>query len=142
MARLASQLNQYQTNNNGRLPNSNVNVADKLTQCNPKEPSVKAITDSSSTEPACIFLRKYMNSATASDSDDNEFLDPLGDAYQLTIKQYAAGDGADLNFNEKRVYVLTSAKCDGETAVGTGNSRDYAIMYALEGSGTYCKDSQ
>lgn len=125
MARVATAINQYQTNNGGKLPNSTTDP-----------------TNADGT--AGDFIDKYMGGKA-------EFVDPSGENYTITFtKTLTDGKGAakntlkadDTNGNGFRVMVYTKAKCDGETAVSSPNTRDYAIVYNLEGSGTYCSDSQ
>ena len=36
------------------------------------------------------------------------------------------------------MHVLTGATCDGELPIKSNNSRDFVIVYRLEGSGVYC----
>lgn len=137
MARLASQINQYQTNNNGRIPGNKT-----ASTCTPTGTSYKDIP-TGTTNAACDFLRNYMNPANAQGDDESEFVDPSGDPYVLVIEDGTSGKTLDnSDFGKRNVYLLYNAKCNGEVAVKSGNSRDYAIMYKMEGSGTYCKDSQ
>lgn len=142
MARLATAINNYQTNNNGRLPG---NGAATVTPCEPGGPTFGDIP-TGDTQAACNFIRQYMNSATAQASDDSEFLDPSGDPYKLHISNYDnasnAAKSGDMTFADKIVYVVTGGRCNGENIEKSNNSRDYAIRYKMEGSGTYCKDSQ
>lgn len=39
------------------------------------------------------------------------------------------------------MYIVTSAKCDGEKAVYSANSRNAAVLYKLEGAGTFCANT-
>ena len=127
MARVATAINQYQTNNNGKLPN---NTTD------PTSADGSSATD---------FISKYMGG-------NEEFVDPSGEYYTITFKTYDSSaqnageavnklDASDTT-NGFRVMVYTKAKCEGEKATSSPNKRDYAIVYNLEGSGTYCSDSQ
>ena len=126
MARLATAINNYQTNNNGKLPEA---------ACTPTGDTVGELG------AGCDFVKNYLNSATAASTDTNEFYDPSGGAYNLKIKKKETSDKAPTSFT-KDVYVYTQAKCVGEEIGDSGNSRDYAIVMKMEGGGTYCKDSQ
>ena len=135
LARISTQISQYQTNNNGRLP-----AAGKL---DPQKdstvlPTCSTSSGSTSSSAAC-FVRNYMNSVNAS---ENEFIDPDGWAYGLTIEVLTNGTQGTANDFDHMVYIYEHAKCNGEVADYSSNARDYAIMYKLEGSGTYCQDNQ
>ena len=80
-----------------------------------------------------------MNSVNAL---ENEFIDPDGWAYGLTIEVLTNGTQGTANTFDHIVYIYEHAKCNGEVAEYSSNARDYAIMYKLEGSGTYCQDNQ
>lgn len=155
LARVSTSLTQYQTNNqntnNGtNLPGAGTLAIDQGTLTCGNRPA----DYSSNTYWPCSFVQRYMNSG---DSDAaggaNEFQDPDGTYYGLTIAPHSnTGNVGNLtnsngvysyNKNEMDhvIYVITSAKCDGETAVD-GSSRDYAVLYRLEGSGLYCIDDR
>ena len=100
---------------------------------------------------ACIFLRDYMNTGVAGTDKTNEFQDPAGVYYGMDITKLTSGqtktykdlqvgstDGATMDYV---VHVLTGAKCQGEVAVAD-TARHFAIIYRLEGAGTYCIDDQ
>lgn len=135
LARISTQISQYQTNNNGRLP-----AAGKLDPLN-GDTTLPECSNSSSTtsNSAACFVRNYMNSVNAS---ENEFVDPDGWAYGLTIEVLTNGTQGVANTFDHIVYIYEHAKCNGEVADYSSNARDYAIMYKLEGSGTYCQDNQ
>lgn len=143
MANLQTAITQYQTNNNGKLPaEGQIESKDEGEldlQNNYPCGSSTSVTNNS----ASCFIRNYLNSVTAV---ENEFTDPRGPAYGLTIMKFTgAGDELTLtaaDYDEHMVYIIEKAKCgEGESAVYSSNSRDYAIMLKLEGSGTYCKDN-
>ena len=106
---------------------------------------------STSKAMACIFLRDYLNAGTAGTSKKNEFQDPAGTYYGMDITMLKSGDRktySDLQVGTQDgtsmdyvVHVLNSARCDGETAV-YDTARHFAIIYRLEGAGTYCIDDQ
>lgn len=135
LARISTQLSQYQTNNNGRLP-----AAGTLAPLDGDTtlPTCSTSSGSTSNSAAC-FVRNYMNSVNAS---ENEFVDPDGWAYGLTIEVLTNGTQGTANTFDHIVYIYEHAKCNGEMAEYSSNARDYAIMYKLEGSGTYCQDNQ
>ena len=135
LARISTQISQYQTNNNGRLP-----AAGKLDPLNGDTTLPECSSSSSTTSnSAACFVRNYMNSVNAS---ENEFVDPDGWAYGLTIEVLTNGTQGTANTFDHIVYIYEHAKCNGEVAEYSSNARDYAIMYKLEGSGTYCQDNQ
>lgn len=135
LARISTQISQYQTNNNGRLP-----AAGKLDpqDGNTALPECNNSSSTTSNAAAC-FVRNYMNSVNAS---ENEFIDPDGWSYGLTIEILTNGTQGTANTFDHMVYIYEHAKCNGEVADYSSNARDYAIMYKLEGSGTYCQDNQ
>ncbi len=138
MARLGTALTNYQTNNNGRLPND---TGDSLIHCSPTKSTVKELKDKGS---SCDFVLKYLNSSTATDDSESEFVDPTGDPYKLTFGQYKKANTfnpSNLKYDEKTVWLLYGARCDGENVKETGSKRDYVIVYKLEGAGTYCSDN-
>lgn len=139
MARLGSMITQYQSNNNGRIPTAS---GSETIKCEPSGSTYGEIGDGTN-NIACSFIRNYMNSANAADADESEFVDPTGDPYKLYISQLPDG-GKTLgktDYASKIVYFFTSARCDGESAVASSSKRDYAILYKLEGAGTYCADN-
>lgn len=108
MARAATAITQYQTNNNGKLP-----------------------SDGGS------FKTNYL--------DGDNFKDPDGADYNIDIVAYDVKLDAvtgKLTFDHT-VHIVTGALCDGEVATNTNaKTRSYAILYKLEGSGTYCADNK
>lgn len=136
LGNLSAQVRKYQQNNNGRLPNpgSFDAVAD-----GDAEP-IDTWCTGTATNTAKNFICNYMNGA---DAQHNEWLDPTGYAYGLTIKKLTNGEEVALSredYEDHMVYLLTSARCgDDEKGVYSSNSRDFVVMYKLEGSGTYCE---
>ena len=115
MARVATAINQYQANNNGKLPTEGE-----------------------------TFVSNYLRVG------GDEFVDPSGEPYSVVFVSNI-GEGEAKNDLKKdgnqdtssfQITVYTKATCDGgEKAVAANNSRDYAIVYKMEGAGTYCSDS-
>ncbi|MBQ3436827.1 type II secretion system protein [Candidatus Saccharibacteria bacterium] len=88
---------------------------------------------------SCVFLRDYMNSGTAGTDKPNEFQDPAGVYYGMDIGNGAyTYNGTDMDYI---IHVRTGAKCEGESAVAD-SARHFAVIYRLEGAGTYCIDDQ
>ena len=92
-----------------------------------------------------------MNTGTAGVNKTNEFQDPAGTYYGMDITklgnndtksysdlQHGSNDGTSMDYV---VHVLTGARCQGEVAV-SDTARHFAIIYRLEGAGTYCIDDQ
>lgn len=150
LARLQTQITNWQSNNSGKLPgNSNVPAIDeedaKLDDTNYK--CSRTTSGEQTTDAACLILN-YLNGAG---DTMNTFTDPSGWTYGIDISTFeAAGDEKTLtnaDFGEEAdepymIYVIKKAKCDDEFAVYSNNSRDYAILYKLEGNGVYCHDNQ
>ncbi len=150
LAKVSTALTQYQTNNNGRLPGASNHEAETvdadkegaeigLYQC-------KHTSASTTNKSADCLIVDYLNS---SNTDFNTFTDPDGWAYGITIESLKAGEEKGLSASDYgaeathpyMIYIYTNAYCDGEYALHSDNSRSYAVMYRLEGSGTYCQDS-
>ena len=141
LARVATAITQYQTNNNGKLPNTG---GQNLEPTEDEE-----LPECGQNTPAACFIRNYMNSVNAA---ENEFQDPDGWYYGLAIKSakgvttdltpiQATGDAQSDTGFDHMITIYTHASCEGENAVESTNARDYAILYKLEGSGTYCSDN-
>ena len=132
LARLATAITQYQTNNNNRLPNYAQDPLDVT--CN---------------SDGCddTFIDRYLGGT-------EEFSDPLTTVgYSITFQSLSGtgstGDAVntlsdddvdDGTNNGYRIMVYTHAACDGEQAAYSSSQLDYAIVYNLEGSGTACID--
>lgn len=88
---------------------------------------------------------------------ENDFVDPSGESYILNVRK-CGGDIADsackdapgladlVNANglNYTMYIVTQAKCSGNEATGvvaSSNPRKFAILYRMEGSGTFCAGS-
>ncbi len=145
MSALASQITQYQSNNNGKLPSSkgtpSVQAFDETSVTNKMENW--SCPNMSTGNAARCFIRNYMN---ASGAEENTFKDPDGWMYGLTIVDFGSfvmpNDSFGNGDNKYMIYLVEHAKCgDNEDVVSSENARDYAIVYKLEGSGTYCNDN-
>ena len=113
LARLATAVTQYQTNNNGKVP--------------------MAMGDSKPTSDD--FKTKYLGGADA-------FKDPDGEAYTISWGTWGSGTTPNPTTLNHTIYVWNKAKCNGETMANSSNTNDYVILYKLEGSGTFCQDNQ
>ena len=117
MARFASQLSQYQANNNGRVPGENDPTADDYND----------------------FIEDYLKVG------GDTFTDPSGTDYTVvSIITCATGDKGCENASEATDYdngyirVYTNATCNGEDPVFSSGKRKIAFTYKLEGAGIYC----
>lgn len=128
----------FQTNNRGALPTGDaVNYTWGDSSADTKSTSWVG------------FFREYMG---------ENFVDPDGVHYNLFVakcgaaavdKECVVKDGSnnlnnlsDLSFpNGYKLIVVTQAACSGEKAVGVANPRKVAVMYRLEGAGTYCANT-
>ena len=148
LARVDTSLVQYQTNNQGTNGGTNLPV-DSTTYMGGENfegdfaCGERANATASNNIMSCIFIRDYMNTGTAGTDKANEFQDPAGTYYGMDIKRLGSNetyeyDGTDMDYT---VHVLVSARCNGETAV-SDTARHFAIIYRLEGAGTYCIDDQ
>ena len=164
LARVDTSLVQYQTNNQGTNGGSNLPYASKVYMGAEEFEGDKACgnrptaDDGEGNAMSCIFLRDYMNAGTAGTSKKNEFQDPAGTYYgmdithigekgtaktykELQVQEVKPGDTPDGTSMDFVVHVLTGARCDGEVAI-PDTARHFAIIYRLEGAGTYCIDDQ
>ena len=151
LARVDTSTVQYQTNNQGTNGGSNLPEASAAWQ--PGESN--EFPDNCSTITSCRFVRDYMNSGTSGTQTVNEFQDPDGTYYGFQILKFGdvntsvAGNGKmttesfqyDGNEMDHIVYLIGGAKCEGEKAIES-TKRHFAIVYRLEGAGTYCIDDQ
>lgn len=144
LSKVSDAITQYQTNNQGKLPRNGKKDpvgGDNATA----KPTCNNAADSTEGD-ACRLIAQYLNGVN---SAENEFVDPDGFAYGITITglddSYAAGNAiTTLSNNGKlshQVHIVKGARCSGEGAVKSDNSRDYVVMYKLEGSGIYCQDN-
>ena len=153
MARLASAVEHYQTNNNGRLPSQqssgkpgaeDFTITSTVTAPADSEdegawPTGCTETAHITSNAACNFIRTYMN---ASGATENEFKDPDGNSYGLTIVAGAKNYKPSTKY-DRQAYIITGVQCadDGTGGVvDSNNKRDFAITFMTEGSGMYCSN--
>lgn len=135
LSRLQSAIQNFQGNNNGRIPGETLKEGGTLT-CTGAD--IVPNNMQKGANDACRLIGVYMNSASDS---ENKFKDPSGEAYDLTIE--GASDDAEAEpFGSHMITMYVKGKCDGEVVKKASNPRDFAIMYHLEGSGVYCRDNQ
>lgn len=148
MARLQTQITNWQGGNSGKLPGeSSVDAMDEEEAKIDQYKCTRTSASSERTTDAACLIVNYLNGA---DDTMNTFTDPSGWAYGITISTLTNGEektltNADFGENAAKpymIYVYKKAKCDDEFAIFSNNSRDYAIQYKLEGNGVYCKDNQ
>lgn len=124
MSRLATALTNWQVNHSNSLPSG-----------------VSTTTSSQAHE----LLTNYLKSSD--DLTQSEFKDPSGQNYTLNVTTATSTNGGRASSTANEIMLYTNTHCDGETAVvpGTNNAdgnTNYAIVYALEGSGSICLDNK
>ena len=144
MSRILSAINDYQTNNNGKLPWQF--GADG-----------KVIRNTDMTkDPIVTFIRKYViGDANASQTgrsgsescDGEQFCDPDGTGYWFdNSKSFGVGAAeAPTDGFTHIIYARAKAKCDNDNEgamVAANGVNDTAIAYVLEGGAVYCGDNQ
>lgn len=138
LGEMTAAVQKFQQNNNGRLPTDGSTPAQEGGDEIKLDEGWPCNNSSSTSNSAVCFIRNYMNGAT---NEYNEWIDPSGYSYGLNIMTLASGATQQLgnsDFNAHMVYLIKHARCDGEQAVYSANSRDFVVMYKLEGAGTYC----
>ena len=136
VSRVVTALEEYKANNRGKLPTP---TGTSVTCTNTAATSIIP-NDSSSYENlnlACSFIATSLNVKT---SDSNEFINPNGDVYAITISKRSAPRSSVTN--QKRIYIDLQAKCAGEGSAPTSNAKEYAVLLKLEGPGVVCIDNQ
>ena len=141
MLTLIDHVKEYQNNNRGALPTSNLS---------PTNTKVVAAWDEHWTDDSrpdadswAGFYYDYFNSKI--------FEDPIGERYTLIV-QNCGVDEVDLGCTAEglaglpdtfssNIYVVLQATCKGSTAIKTANPRKIAVLYRLERAGVYCANS-
>ncbi len=133
--KLQSAIENYKGNNNGRLPDGSCLVGSGIDKTD--NPKLGDVLKSSSTNRnnACRLIREYMGDNN--DDSINLFVDPDGDPYGIKITNFD-NMGTMPDTMDYVMHMVTGAECDGELPVKSNNSRDFVIVYRLEGSGVYC----
>ena len=154
MSRVDTSLVQYQTNHSSSSYNLPTNFQPAFCLTNTDFNQFNGQSE------ACNFVKEYMNSGT-SGSTVNTFIDPDGSPYNIYFSENWANKNGDLvtshgpgqlkkngssytlgtEFDDHMIYVIVGGRCDGESVV-KAQPRNFAILYRLEGAGTYCIDDQ
>ena len=129
MARILSSLTEYQSNNNGKTPLT----ASELD----------------------IFVKRYIGAEeqgrAGTSCVGDQFCDPDGYPYQINEPtvvteaiENALGRNPSFESNNYEIHYYVNAKCGSEEGSidSASGTRDYAVMYVLEGDGIYCGDNQ
>lgn len=114
LSRLNTAVASYQSNNRGNLPTNT----------------------GTPTQSWASFLTRYV-STNAGD----EFSDPTGANYTLTVGVAAPNIPATFNSAAPIIYVTTGAKCNGESLTLLQGSRKVAFQMKLEGNGIACQNN-
>ncbi|MDO4730379.1 MAG: type II secretion system protein [Candidatus Saccharibacteria bacterium] len=138
MARILSAFNDYQTNNNGKMPKTNAEITRFVqSYVGAKTQEADQIGNSN---PAC---------------DGEQFCDPDGTPYSIVEWKYGPSTGSTTTVYgvnavfgkagaEHEIKYYINAKCSEEenTIEGGHGEREIAILYMLEGNSVYCGDNQ
>lgn len=108
LSRVSSQLTQYMTNNNGKLPTNS--------------------TSTSSATTFGSFINRYMK------VDGDAFEDPKTGPYTLVT----AGTAGNAELTVGAIQYIQGRTCNGENATASGTARQAALRIKLAGSGHYC----
>lgn len=133
MARILSAFNDYQANNNGKMPNADVNTAFK---------SKYVGTGEQAQDPDGTDYTIYFKGVVAADGT-NYYETKTGDTSKPetvpTTNAPSVGEDHITHF----VHYWKNAKCGSEGEANKGNGyREIAIFYYLEGGSIYCGDNQ
>lgn len=152
LARVSSQITNWQSNNSGKLPKDTETGAIEAVEEETDGAKLEVLLQKCGNQrdarnDAACLIANYLN---GSGDEYNTFTDPSGWTYGLTIDTLTNGDditisepiGPEDGQSKYMIYIHKKAKCDGEFATYSNNARDYAVMYKLEGNGVYCKDNQ
>lgn len=163
MSRVDTSLVQYQTNHS----NLSVNLPEEGSWTAPKDNTFKVgNSEGCGSNTACQFVRDYMNTGSSeNDGKANNFEDPDGTPYSVVITknwdlnapapvtlgtsklaeastgEYTIQDNNGSAYDAHVVYVVPGGRCQGDRVLKS-TKRHFAILYRLEGAGTYCIDDQ
>ena len=127
MSRLYTQVENYATNNKGKLPDVQSDGA-------------RSSDGSIAAANLCAFSKNYVR--VGGDS----FVDPDGPDYQIHIvdfdgtQAYATGN-LTWDSNKYEVYIVRGGTCSGEKVEAGNGNRKFSVVYKLEGSGTFCQSN-
>lgn len=133
MARFASQLSQYQANNNGKVPDATASSwNDKFVGPYLRvDKTVKNVNEQGET-------------TSTTGGEEDSFVDPSGANYTVA-SVLVCGNATDCvqksandDYKSGSIRVYTNATCDGENPKYIKGDRKIAFTYKLEGAGIYC----
>lgn len=150
-----SEVKKYQISNRGALPGAGDKTLDGTSEVITVELNEDGTINGANNTWAG-FYRDYLLKTN--------FEDPDGVPYKLSIMKcnanvredvactgYSDNNGNWLSLvpdtplgtfpNNYRILVVLQAKCKGAEAVGSSNPRNLAVLYRLEGAGSYCFDT-
>ncbi len=91
------------------------------------------------------MVTRGSGATSASPAAGDEFVDPDGNTYGWKIETKPTSDvTSNLTAMDHLVHIYPEAQCKDDTEATVtkhAGSRNFAIMYKLEGSGTYCGDN-
>ena len=131
MSRILSAFNDYQANNNGRMPKDDTALGNLV--------------------KSYIGANQAISPAADAVCDGDQFCDPDGTPYAIGFGDTltATGETAKSTLsgefpNGHKIFYYKTAKCseaEGEVEYSAGNN-NIAIMFVLEGNAVYCGDNQ
>lgn len=138
LSRFVTAVNDYQSNNNGKTPFSD-------------------------NKKLALFTQRYIDTKCEIGSDgtlgtcEEQFTDPDGEQYEWSVQKDADAGNEDVPLNaieesrktngndavDHKLYVIQHSGCGGEEQTYTydSGSRNFSIMYRLEGGSTSCNDN-
>ena len=159
IARIATAVNNYQSNNNrlpfpatgpGKLNGVDKNFVGKYIDSNCTVKTKGSVENHTYYNGSQVKLNGYYECNSA-----DQFIDPDGTAYNLyspgdlaesETTVFNKGEGVAPSFEENHHYIiaLSHAQCSTteNTAIKGSGANNYAILYLLEGGSVYCVDNQ
>ena len=129
---MMTQITQYQANNRNKLPEGTGAVT---------VGSNGKADETSGNKEWAKFYNAYLGP-----NNDELFEDPNGNSYTLNVSACTGANACptiptDFAAQNYVINVVTNANCDGEKVVYNSGSRKLAIVYKLEGGGTFCSNN-
>lgn len=150
VSRLITQLNQYESNNRGKLPGSTeayVTMNEDFKLQNAPTTSASKAEDNKWYD----FYNEYMLNQNGGANSTDVFEDPSGGPYNLYIQlcDAAKGEGTKAcpgtdvldNFEDQSytLHIYLNAFCDNDLPSYVKGSRKLAVVYKKEGGGRICQ---
>lgn len=143
MARILTAFNDYQANNNGKMPQADSAGKKELAMLVNRY--ITGISNYANSEGNDIESLKNCNNS-------DQFCDPDGTSYRFATRAAISGDIKNIDEHLSKdgkdyshsILYYVHAKCgdtEGSIKNGSGNN-DIAIFYKLEGGAWYCGDNQ